>query len=123
MEIDIKEAAAIAGGMIVTVGGFFTGAAGVVWKFLKSGIEESEKRVMERLDGEASKIEALDSSVKIKFADFDDELNRHRDAAERSRTRIHERLDSLSMTAATKQDLHALRDDIRTMLQMRPPAA
>lgn len=123
MDIDIERTVTVGAAVLATAGGMITAAATFVWKFLKAGIAESETRVMDRINVETAKIAALDKDMGMKFADVDDELKHQREAAERSRTRIHERLDGLTSTAATKEDLRGLRDDIREMLRMRPPAA
>lgn len=123
MDIDIERTVTVGAAVLATAGGMITAAATFVWKFLKAGIAESETRVMDRINVETAKIAALDKDMGMKLADVDDELKHQREAAERSRTRIHERLDGLTSTAATKEDLRGLRDDIREMLRMRPPAA
>ena len=123
MDIDIEKTVTVGAAVLATAGGMITAAATFVWKFLKAGIAESETRVMDRINVETAKIAALDKDMGMKFTDVDDELKHQREAAERSRTRIHERLDGLTSTAATKEDLRGLRDDIREMLRMRPPAA
>lgn len=123
MDIDIEKTVTVGAAVLATAGGMITAAATFVWKFLKAGIAESETRVMDRINVETAKVAALDKDMGMKFTDVDDELKHQREAAERSRTRIHERLDGLTSTAATKEDLRGLRDDIREMLRMRPPAA
>lgn len=123
MDIDIEKTVTVGAAVLATAGGMITAAATFVWKFLKAGIAESETRVMDRINVETAKVAALDKDMGMKFTDVDDELKHQREAAERSRTRIHECLDGLTSTAATKEDLRGLRDDIREMLRMRPPAA
>ena len=120
MDIDIERTVTVRAAVLATAGGMITAAATFVWKFLKAGV--AGRRPASWI---ASTSRRQDRNPRqdmgMKLADVDDELKHQREAAERSRARIHEAPRTASPPRPPpKEDLRGLRDDIREMLRMRP---